>query len=155
MFVQLTRDNRKIISRFFVAGRRLVQSVAVWHTYLRRAYCSVGELLRNRKPCAYNQKVNKFPFRLSAQCLQLRCSPPPQYIFCLLCSNLLRPFESTITEYFFESNLQTQSSSRNSREIIERLSLVFLLREEDSNRAYWSKREMRVIFNKKARLCLA
>ena len=64
------------------------------------SYCSVGELLRNRKPCAYNQKVNKFPFRLSAQCLQLRCSPPPQYIFCLLCSNLRRPFKSWLWESF-------------------------------------------------------
>ena len=41
--------------------------------------CSGGVLLCNRKPCAYSQKANKFPFRLSTQCLQLRCPPPLQY----------------------------------------------------------------------------
>ena len=40
--------------------------------------CSVGVLLRNRKPCAHSQKANKFSFCLSAQCLQLRCPPPLQ-----------------------------------------------------------------------------
>ena len=84
---------------FFVAEREgFVSRWRYGRVVCAVSYCSVGELLRNRKPCAYNQKVNKFPFRLSAQCLQLRCSPPPQYIFCLLCSNLLRPFES---HYYF------------------------------------------------------
>ena len=47
---------------FSFARIGLVQSVAVWHSYLRLRYCSVGVLLRNRRLCADSQKVNKFPF---------------------------------------------------------------------------------------------
>ena len=47
---------------------------------------------------------------------------------CSVCSNLLRPFESTMTEYFFESNLQTQLYSLNSRNSLItsiKLSIIF------------------------------
>ena len=52
---------------------------------------SVGELLRNYQHCADSQKANKFPFILSSQRLQLRCSPP--LLAFSVCSNLRRPFD--------------------------------------------------------------
>ena len=81
---------RLFVVFFFFVRRALVQLVAPRQTCLR---CwSVGVLLRNYKPCADSLKVNKFPFCLSAQCLQLRC-PPTLYI-CSVCSRLLPPFET-------------------------------------------------------------
>ena len=77
-------------SFFRVVLPGFVQLVAPRQTCLR---CwSVGVLLRNHKPCADSLKVNKSPFCLSAQRLQLRC-PPPLSI-CSVCSRLLPPVET-------------------------------------------------------------
>ena len=68
---------------FFRARIEPVQSVAVWQTCLRcrvaEANCSAIISLE-----LISQKVNKYPFCLSAQCLQLCCSSPPLSLFGLL-----------------------------------------------------------------------
>ena len=61
-------------SSLFFVRRELGQRVASRLTCLRWVI-SVGELLRNYQYCAYSQKANKFPFRLSTQHSQLRCPP--------------------------------------------------------------------------------
>ena len=72
-----TKSRRLFKSSFFVLVAESVQLVAPRQTC--RRCISVGELLRNNKPCANSQKVNKFPFRLSAQCLR-QSRPPTLYL---------------------------------------------------------------------------
>ncbi len=73
----------------FDLGAEVGQSVAVWQSCLR--CMSVGELLCNYQPCADSPKVNVFPFRLSAPCLQLRCSPPPLHLALLKPAATVQP----------------------------------------------------------------
>ena len=79
-FLNEVIEKNRLVFFCFCVGGGFVSRWRCGRVICALYYCSVGALLRNYKPCAYNQKVNIFPFSLFAQCLQLRCSPPLQYL---------------------------------------------------------------------------
>ena len=86
--LRVRKEKFERTSLFLYPSLRSDASVVVWQSCLR--YISVGELLRNYQPCADSLKVNYF-FFLSAQCLQLCCSPPLHHLALLKPAANVRP----------------------------------------------------------------